>query len=362
MSRILVVGGDSEFRAAVVGRLSDDRRQCTHVGRIDEAFTAVTAHRFDLIMVNADLPDGDGIEFARRVGGRSPFTATIIFSETESFTSAVGALRCGAVDFIRVPVDLDELAERVDAALSRGRSERSREQRIRKLHHICKELHDARDEISDRVDVLCNDLVGAYQELTDQIGEVAMASEFRTLLRQELDIEDLLRTMLEFMLCKTGPTNAAVFLPDPDQQYSLGAYVNYDCPRESIDRLLDHLGDAICPQMSDEHDLVKFDDADQFSEWIGMEDGLLGDSQVVAFSCMHEDECLAVLVLFRSRTNPFEADLAGTLDILRSIFAEQLSHIIAVHHRATPQWPDDAHDEDSDYDEYGFGFGGGMAA
>ena len=46
------------------------------------------------------------------------------------------------------------------------------------------------------------------------------------------------------LLTKTGPTNAAVFLPDSVDHYGLGAYVNYDCPRESIAALLDALATA----------------------------------------------------------------------------------------------------------------------
>ena len=60
--------------------------------------------------------------------------------------------------------------------------------------------------------------------------------------------------------------------------------------------------------------------------------------------------------LFRSSDRPFGPELAGTLDILRAIFAEQLSQLIRVHHRAKPEWPDDA----QDYEEFGeddFGFG-----
>ena len=172
----------------------------------------------------------------------------------------------------------------------------------------------------------------------------------------ELDVEEVLRTTLEYLLTKTGPTNAAVFLPDAHQQYSLGAYVNYDCPRDSIDRLLDHLCETICPQMANEQAIVAFDDAAEFADWIGMESGLLADSQILAFSCSHEGECHAVVVLFRSVQNAFEAELAGTLEILRSIFAEQLSQIIRVQHRASPQWPEEPGD---DYDDFGFG---GLAA
>lgn len=360
-SSILIVGGDAEFRTELVSALKSHRHRCTHVSRLDEAHSALSQNRHDLVLVNPTLPDGDGFDLASKLEQSSNCTKVMVFSESDSFNTALRALRSGAVDFVRTPVRIDEFVERIDVALVKSHTDQKREERIRRVHRICRELNSARNEISDQVDVMCSDLMNAYRDLSEQVSEAAMASEFRTLLRQELDMEEVLRTTLEYLLTKTGPTNAAVFLPDCDQHYSLGAYVNFDCDRESIDRLLDHLGEAICPQMSDEPDLVSFDDAGEFAEWIGMDSTSLAQSQFLAFSCHHEDECLAVVILFRSRTNAYEPELAGTLDILRSIFAEQLSRIIRVHHRAAPQWPREAEGDESEWDDFGYGFGG-MAA
>ncbi|MEM7227968.1 MAG: hypothetical protein AAF432_04050, partial [Planctomycetota bacterium] len=201
-----------------------------------------------------------------------------------------------------------------------------------------------------QVDTLCNDLVNAYQELSDQMGEVALATEFRTLMRQELDVEELLRTMLEYLLTKTGPTNAAVFLPDAEGQYSLGAYVNYDCPRDSVAVLLDHLSEVICPSLAVETGIVSFNEVDDFSAWAGEDADFLADSNVIAYGCHHEGDCMAVVVLYRDASTPYDADTPTMIDTMRMIFAEQLGRIIRIHHRATPQWPAEASD-----DTYGFG-------
>jgi len=358
--RILIVGGGPEQRAALTKVLSRRRHRCTHVSRLDEAQAAVVQQRYDLIVLHEILPDGEGLALAELVQKKSPATKMMLVSGEGSFKTALEAIRCGVIDLISAPVDLDEVASRVEKALSKTQDERQRDKTISRLQHICRELSVARDEVADQVDALCNDLVAAYREMTEQLSDVAMASEFKTLLHLELDVEEMLRTTLEYLLTKTGPTNAAVFLPDAGKHYSLGAYVNYDCPRASIDLLLDHLCAAICPQMSDETEIVAFDDAREFSEWIGIDDGFLADSQVIAFSCMHEGECMAVVVVFRSRSNPFEAKLAGTLDILRGIFGESLARLIRIHHRAKPQWPDEAEDDERDFDdEYGYG---GLAA
>jgi FixJ family two-component response regulator len=335
--------------------------------------------RFDVVDVGCALPDGVGLDLAPLVHKVSPATKIIVLADVMSPDAVIQAMRCGAVDCLAVPATTDGMEDflrRLEPALLKSRAERQRDERLLRLKKVCRELNIARHEISKQVDALCDDLSNAYREIADQMSDVALASEFRTLLKQELDVEDLLRTTLEYLLTKTGPTNAAVFLPDAprpkhsndDQHYGLGAYVNYDCPRETISLLLDHLGGAICPQMADEMDIVAFTDAKEFAEWIGEDlEGaeFLANSNVIAFSCVHNGECLAVIVLFRDQATPFDDKLAGAIDTMRQIIAEQLSNVIKVHQRARPSWPKKAAEGDLDYHDDDLGFGGyegGMAA
>lgn len=357
--RILLVGGAAGATDALAPRLTARGHHCRHAAGLDEARQALAGGVFELVLLHPALPDGDGMELARLVRDTAPATKTIVLCDGESFAQAVEALRCGVVDFVNTNIGPDDLAQRVEAALTRSRADHQREQRLAQLQVVCKKLVAARQEVSEHLDRLCQDLVAAYQDVSVQMDEVAMASEFRTLLKQELDVEDLLRTALEYLLGKTGPTNAAVFLPDAQRNFELGAYVNYDCPRETITVLLNHLCRAVCPQMSDETEIVSFEDADAFAEWVGTDAGFVAGCQVIAFSCMHENKCMAVMILFRNKQEPFDEPLAATLDILRAIFAEQVANVIKVHHRASGgQWPKDPLDDEydaSDYDEFGFG-------
>ena len=102
--------------------------------------------------------------------------------------------------------------------------------------------------------------------------------------------------------------------------------------------------------MAHEQEIVRFGDASDFVEWLGVEASFLADCQIVAFSCHNNGDCLGVFVLFRNQSDPFAAQLAETIDLLRTIFAEQLATIVRVHHRAAPEWPGDAHDEEDDQD------------
>ncbi len=361
-ARILVVGGDPELRTSIVGMMKQRGHRCSHVSQMDSAQSALSQHRYDVVLIHSNLADGCSLELVELVSEINSSAKAIVFGESVGLPTTIASIRRGAVDVVNMPADLSEFADRMESALQKSRNDRQRDRRIRRLQRICQELDTAREEISDQVDLLCTELVSAYQELSTQLEDVAMAAEFRTLIRQELDVEDVLRTSLEFLLTKTGPTNAAVFLPDPDQHYSLGAYVNYDCPRESIDSVLGHLCQAICPQMADEQEIVAFDDASDFADWVGIDDGFFGDSNVLAFSCGHEGECLAVVVLFRGKRDPFPPEMAGTLDTIRDIFAEQLSRLIDIHHRAKPSWPNEA-DDDGFGDDYGnFDFDDGQGS
>ena len=370
-ARILVLSGDESVRKSLGAALAKRSHYCTAAGSLSEARTCLSRGRFDVLVTCWTLPDGSGLEIAPLVQKTSPSTKMIVLTEQLTSDAMVHAMRCGAVDCLHLPLDTDEFLRRLEPALLISRAERQRDERLMRLKKICRELNIARHEISRQVDALCDDLTNAYRDIADQMSDVALASEFRTLLKQELDVEDLLRTTLEYLLTKTGPTNAAVFLPDAPrnvgevQHYGLGAYVNYDCPRESISTLLEPLGRAICPQMADEAEIVSFADAREFAEWVGTDAGFLADSHVIAFSCMHKGDCLAIIVLFRNAKTPFNEKLAGAIDTMRQIIAEQLSHVIRVHQRARQSWPKEARDGDLDYhdDDLGFGgFEGGLAA
>ncbi len=362
-AQILVVGGPADIRSQLAKGLVDRHHRCTCVARLAEGQEAVGRERFDLVLIDPALADGDGLDLARWLRQFSPSTRTIVYCGGGSFQQAVEALRCGVIDFLESGATAEDVAARIDAALSTSRADTQREQRLAQLKVVCKKLVVARQEVSEHLDRLCKDLVAAYEDVSEQMSEVAMAAEFRTLLKQELDVEELLRTSLEYMLTRTGPTNAAVFLPDAGGVFELGAYVNYDCPRETITVLLSHLCRAVCPQMVDEGEIVAFSDADEFAQWVGADAGFLAGCQVLAFACLHNGKCMGVMVLFRNRKEPFPETLPATLDILRGIFAEQVAHVVKIHHRANPQWPKDADARDeydaSDYDDYGFG---GLAA
>lgn len=251
--------------------------------------------------------------------------------------SAVEAMRLGAADILSHELDGAELAERVAAAAKRGECRRRDRRRIDKLKRICRRLNSARGQVERQVDALCTDLVGAYQELADHMNQVTTASEFKGLIQSELDIESLLRTTLEYVLSRSGPTNAAVFLPTTSGDYSLGAYVNYDCPKETVDILLDHLANVVAPRFEHVSGLVHLPEPEGLERYIGDDAQWLDGSGVAAMACRHNGETLAIMMLFRDRKNGYGTPLLEQVKTIGELFAAQLARVIHIHHRHLPK-------------------------
>lgn len=348
LPRVLAVDQNPRFRGDVQRALAALGVRCDAAGTLAESRRALREVAYDLVIVDERQADGCGLDLVRELSGASEPVRCIVTSDREGFDGVIEAMRCGAMDYITKPYRPAEIAGRVVAAIATLRRLRASERRVRRLKRICRRLDSARRDMSRQVDSLCTDLVTAYQELADQVTHSAMANEFALLIRSELDVEALLRTTLEYLLARTGPTNAAVFLPTGTHDFNLGAYVNCDVPRETADVLLDHLADVIAPRFEHEEGIVRLTTAEEIGRRLGGDASWLNDSCLLVFSCRQEGECLAVVALFRDRSNPFPDDLLPQLEVIRDLFGGQLDRIIRVHHRHRPEqrWPGFDVDED----------------
>ncbi|MBX3386394.1 MAG: hypothetical protein KF768_07475 [Phycisphaeraceae bacterium] len=187
------------------------------------------------------------------------------------------------------------------------------------------------------------------------MNQVTTANEFTGLIRQELDIESLLRTTLEYVLGRSGPTNAAVFLPTTSGDFSLGAYVNYDCPKETVDILLDQMANVVAPRFEHAERPVHLASKRALDETLGDDAQWLGDSHVIAYACRSGEETLAIVVLFRDCRNPFSKLFLDQLVTVGDLFASQLARVIRIHHRHLPKekWGRIGDPEPEQRDDYG---------
>lgn len=335
---LLILGKENEIRRCLVNTVEAAGHVCLVTDSVNEARSIIQAHdAIDAMLLDGTTGDRDTLRLIREAQSMRSWVRAIVWSGSLDPSLTVEAIREGASDFLVLPADADRLEMRVEQLLERVRAARDSERRMTNLLDTCRQLTESRDEMSEQVDVLCNDLASAYRSMRDQMSDAVLVSEFKTLISQELDVEDMLRTALEYMLRRLGPTNAVVYLPEAPGRFGIGAYVNYDMTDQDPLPLYRALGETICELLQDESGLVRYEDGEAWARANQLDADILCDSQVIAFACRCRGETLAIMTFFR--TEPFEDSTAGMLDSLRNELGEQLGRIVRIHRRGHNEWP-----------------------
>ncbi len=370
--RVLAVSPRKSVRRRVASMLKGRAGVIDYAEDADQARVIVERGCTDLIVIERALGGEDGVSLLESVTARHPLMVGVLLGRIQGTDDAVRAMRAGACDVISLNDDAAAITRRMIDAAERARRVRTRESRVERLKKLCSTLDHARHEVTDQIGDLCTELADAYQDLNDKFRAVRLSSELETLLRQELDIESLLRTMLEFTLARIGSTNAAVFMPTSAGDFSVGAYVNYDLSRETAEVLLDQLADCVPGAVELREGVCSLSGRDELRSILGPSSCWVEDSTMLTVSCVQEGECLAVLSLFRDRSRPFSEEDVRTLGVIAELFGVQLGRVIHTHHRHLPkdQWglsgdwqggdedlgPEDHEGWDDGYGGDGYGF------
>jgi FixJ family two-component response regulator len=305
--------------------------------------TAIEAARVrpDLLVVNLEVAgrrEGEeaGLEMIRRLKRQFPTSDLVAVSRSKKAETCLDAWRAGAGDFLRNPIAAEEL-ERVLCGAAERRVEADRKaHRYKRLREACKRLNKARHEISQQVDLLCNDLVRAYQDMAHQLNMTQTAAEYGQVLQNELDVEGVLRRTMEWVLRKLGPVNAAIYVPSQDHYFALGAYLNLDTQADAT--LIETLSRTIVDQARGTN-TVWIDRDDQLEEMFAEDAALLKSKQWLAVGCRTPRECLAVLTVFRGKTGA-AAELTqtsrGLLEAIAPILAEKMEQALGLYQRLNP--------------------------
>lgn len=119
MKKILVIEDDDAIRSGLCRSLSSDTLEAVGAEDLASARRRLEAERFDLLLLDCNLPDGNGIDFCRELMKR--LTMPVIFlTVRDSEMDEVAAFRAGACDYVKKPFSLMVLRERIAALLERA--------------------------------------------------------------------------------------------------------------------------------------------------------------------------------------------------------------------------------------------------
>ena len=85
----------------------------------------------------------------------------------------LAALRQGAADVVRPPIDYDYLTRTIRRVVRESRIRRHEARRTQRLRHLSRRLIRDRRELHKRVDLICRDLVVAYRRLAEKASATA---------------------------------------------------------------------------------------------------------------------------------------------------------------------------------------------
>jgi DNA-binding response OmpR family regulator/signal transduction histidine kinase len=120
-ARVVVVDDDPAIRAICAEVLRAHGYDVDEAGDCASARRLVLERRPQVVLVDVQLPDGDGFSLLQGLAERraaDPFAAVFLSARGET-ADKVRALRLGADDYLTKPFDAQELVARVDAVLRR---------------------------------------------------------------------------------------------------------------------------------------------------------------------------------------------------------------------------------------------------
>jgi DNA-binding NtrC family response regulator len=111
--KVLVVDDEPETAAGLAAILRDDGYQVDVAASAEEALDRFSVSTYHLLLTDLLLPGKSGVELTKLVHDAAPGTAIVLITGHATVKTAVSALKRGASDYIRKPVNPKKLRERV---------------------------------------------------------------------------------------------------------------------------------------------------------------------------------------------------------------------------------------------------------
>ncbi len=290
-----------------------------------EARRILADHPVELLVTDVHLPDGDGMGLLADLRAGNPSAEAIAITGAPSLDGTIAAMREGFSDLIAKPFTSDQITDRLKLAMARFAQRRRREKRVAALRRTVRRLNEARRLVSKKVDLLCNDLIGAYTELSKQVDSVRLQHGYRQFIKGAADLEQLLCHTMDWMLRQVGYANVALFLAADDQEFNLGAYMKYTVAGES--GLTDALERNLV-RMAVRKGMVHLKADDAATLLTQPELKYLAGQDVLACNCTYLGDTLAVVVMFRDAKTPFSDADVDALKMISPLFAVSLTKAV----------------------------------
>jgi FixJ family two-component response regulator len=345
--RVLVVDDEPDL-VELIGHALKRSVKCRVLtaGTLAEARRILQEQPVELLVADVRLPDGDGTSLLPILRRDHPEASAIVITGAPDVGGVIAALRHGVVDYLVKPFNAADLSERLRKALSRQVASAKNAHRLVKLRRAVHELNHVRKQVTRKVDLLCNDLINAYGDVSRQLDVVRTQEGYKHFLGEVGDLEQLLCHTMDYLMRQLGYSNIAVWLAGEDgapDSFQLGAYMKYTVAGDGP--LVEAMKSGLVARAIGQGFLhVGPEHAEQHLSPRELE--LLGGQDIMAVNCTYLGETLAAIVLFRDAAHGFSEADASTLTMISPMFAVALAGVVRTHEQSENPPAEDAPPED----------------
>jgi DNA-binding response OmpR family regulator len=117
--KILLIEDEKELSNAIETYLKKENYLCETAFTFDQAREKVHLYQYDCILVDINLPDGNGLDIIRELKVNQSEAGILIISAKNSLDDRLTGLDIGADDYLTKPFHLSELNARIKSIIRR---------------------------------------------------------------------------------------------------------------------------------------------------------------------------------------------------------------------------------------------------
>lgn len=117
--KLLIVEDNLKLLDALNETLVAEKFLCETSASYPEAHEKIFLYRYDILVVDINLPGGSGLDLIREIKTANPETGIIVISARNSLDHKLEGFDLGADDYITKPFDMAELVARVKSLFRR---------------------------------------------------------------------------------------------------------------------------------------------------------------------------------------------------------------------------------------------------
>ena len=125
MTQILIIDDEILLGRSLSRALVQRGHEASAVGTAEEGLALLEKLQPDIVLLDMQLPGLSGLETLKKIREIDPNVLVVIVTAYGTIASAVEAMRLGAIDFLRKPLDTDEVAIAIERALAHARLART---------------------------------------------------------------------------------------------------------------------------------------------------------------------------------------------------------------------------------------------